>query len=158
MEIIGWREKELKDSINMIDVSDKRIVYRSATATGQIQLKKTTIDQILRREIKKGDPLTVGEIAAIIAVKKTPELIPLCHNIPIGKVDVEYRFSDSSVEAYCTVITESKTGVEMEALLGVSTALLNIWDMTKYLEKDNDGQYTDVIINDLRVLEKRKGK
>lgn len=142
----------------MIDISEKEEVYRSATATGRIQLKKTTINRILKGEIKKGDPITVAEIAAIIAVKKTPELIPLCHNIPIGKIEVEFNFSESSINASCTVITESKTGVEMEALMGVSTALLNIWDMTKYIEKDEEGQYPDAVITDLRVIEKRKGK
>ena len=102
--------------------------------------------------------MTVGEIAAILAVKKTPELIPLCHNIPIGQVDVEYEFKEDTIEAMCRVVTNAQTGVEMEALMGVATALLNIWDMTKYLEKDVDGQYPDACITDIRVLEKRKGK
>ena len=91
-----------------------------------------------------------------MAVKKTPELIPLCHNIPIGQVDVEYEFSEDTIEARCRVVTNAQTGVEMEALMGVTTALLNIWDMTKYLEKDADGQYPDTVITDIRVLEKRK--
>jgi cyclic pyranopterin phosphate synthase len=141
----------------MIDVSPKEKVYRSATSTGRIKLKRTTIKTIKKSEIKKGDPLTVGEIAAILAVKKTPELIPLCHNIPIDKVDVKYKISEDSIEAKCTVVTSAKTGVEMEALMGVTTALLNIWDMTKYIEKDMEGQYPDVVITDVRVVEKRKG-
>ena len=147
-----------KDPIKMIDISGKDTVYRSATAAGKIKLKKSTIKIIREVGIMKGDPLTVGEIAAILAVKKTPELIPLCHNIPIGQVDVEYVFSEDAVEARCTVVTNAQTGVEMEALMGVATALLNIWDMTKYLEKDEDGQYPDAVITDIRVLEKRKGK
>ena len=147
-----------KDPIKMIDVSGKKTVYRSATATGKIKLKKTTIKTIREAGIKKGDPLTVGEIAAILAVKKTPELIPLCHNIPIGQVDVEYEFSEDTIEAQCTVVTSAQTGVEVEALMGVVTALLNIWDMTKYLEKDEHGQYPETAISDVRVLEKRKGE
>ena len=147
-----------EDPIKMVDVSGKEIVYRSATAAGKIKLKKSTIKTIKEAGIKKGDPLTVGEVAAILAVKKTPELIPLCHNIPIGQVDVEYMLSEDSVEARCTVVTNAQTGVEMEALMGVTTALLNIWDMTKYLEKDEDGQYPDAVITDIRVLEKRKGE
>ena len=147
-----------EDPIKMVDVSGKEIVYRSATAAGKIKLKKSTIKTIREAGIKKGDPLTVGEVAAILAVKKTPELIPLCHNIPIGQVDVEYMLSEDSVEARCTVVTNAQTGVEMEALMGVTTALLNIWDMTKYLEKDEDGQYPDAVITDIRVLEKRKGE
>jgi len=147
-----------KDPVKMIDVSEKETVHRSATAAGKIKLKKTTIKTIKEAGIKKGDPLTVGEIAAILAVKKTPELIPLCHNIPIGQVDVTYSITEDSAEATCTVVTHAKTGVEMEALMGVTTALLNIWDMTKYLEKYEDGQYPDTIITDVRVVEKRKGE
>ena len=148
----------MSDPIKMVDVSGKETVYRTATAVGSIKLKKSTVDAIRNAGIKKGDPLTVGEIAAILAVKKTPELIPLCHNIPIGQVDVDYRLREDSVEARCTVVTNAQTGVEMEALAGVTVALLNIWDMTKYLEKDEDGQYPETVITDIRVVEKRKEK
>jgi cyclic pyranopterin phosphate synthase len=147
-----------EDPMKMIDVSGKDTVFRTAIAVGKIKLKKATVDTIRSGGIKKGDPLTVGEIAAILAVKKTPELIPLCHNIPIGKVDVVYVFSDYYIEAMCTVVTNAQTGVEMEALTGVTTALLTIWDMTKYLEKDDYGQYPDVAITDVRVVEKMKEK
>ena len=142
----------------MIDVSGKETVARKAVATGVIRLKASTVDTIRKGEIKKGDPLTVGEIAAILAVKNTPELIPLCHNIPIGKAHVEYTLGETSIEARCTVTTNARTGVEMEALTGVTMALLNIWDMTKYLEKDEEGQYPDTAIADIRVIEKVKGK
>lgn len=142
----------------MIDVSGKETVARKAVAAGIIKLKASTVDAIGQGKIKKGDPLTVGEIAAILAVKNTPELIPLCHNIPIGKAHVEYTLGETTIEARCTVTTYAKTGVEMEALAGVTVALLNIWDMTKYLEKDEDGQYPDTRISDIRVIEKVKGK
>lgn len=142
----------------MIDVSEKETVARKAIAAGVIKLKASTVDAIKKGEIKKGDPLTVGEIAAILAVKNTPNLIPLCHNIPIGKAHVEYTLGETTIEVRCTVTTYAKTGVEMEALAGVTIALLNIWDMTKYLEKDEDGQYPDTAIADIRVLEKVKGK
>ena len=147
-----------EDPIKMIDVSGKETVARKAVATGVIKLKASTVDAIRKGEIKKGDPLTVGEIAAILAVKNTPDLIPLCHNIPIGKAHVEYRLGETTIEARCTVTTYARTGVEMEALAGVTVALLNIWDMTKYLEKDEDGQYPDTVITDIRVIEKVKGK
>ena len=147
-----------EDPIKMIDVSGKKVVSRKAVAAGVIKLKASTVEAIREGKIKKGDPLTVGEIAAILAVKKTPELIPLCHNIPIGKAHVEYKLEENSIEARCTVTTNAQTGVEMEALAGVTTALLNIWDMTKYLEKDENGQYPDAVIMDIRVLEKVKGK
>jgi cyclic pyranopterin phosphate synthase len=140
----------------MIDVSSKDKVIRTALAVGKIKLKETTIEAIRKAEINKGDPLVVGELAAILAVKKTPELIPLCHNIPIGKVDVDYAIFNDYIEARCRVITAAQTGVEMEALTGVITALLNIWDMTKYLEKDDLGQYPNAVITDVRVVEKRK--
>jgi len=147
-----------EDPIKMIDVSGKKVVSRKAVAAGIIKLKASTVETIRQGKIKKGDPLIVGEIAAILAVKNTPSLIPLCHNIPIGKAHVEYTFGEDTIEARCTVTTNAQTGVEMEALAGVSVALLNIWDMTKYLEKDEDGQYPDAIITDIRVLEKVKGK
>lgn len=147
-----------KDPIRMIDVSGKETVARKAVATGIIKLKASTVDAIRQGKIKKGDPLTVGEIAAILAVKNTPDLIPLCHNIPIGKAHVEYTLGKTTIEARCTVTTYAKTGVEMEALAGVTVALLNIWDMTKYLEKDEDGQYPDTRISEIRVIEKVKGK
>ena len=147
-----------EDPIKMIDVSGKKVVSRKAIAAGVIKLKASTVEAIREGKIKKGDPLTVGEVAAILAVKKTPELIPLCHNILIGKAHVEYKFGENSIEARCTVTTNAQTGVEMEALAGVTMALLNIWDMTKYLEKDEDGQYPDAVITDIRVLEKVKGK
>ena len=147
-----------EDPIKMIDVSDKKVVTRKAVAAGVIKLKASTVEAIRDGKIKKGDPLTVGEVAAILAVKKTPELIPLCHNIPIGKAHVEYILGSDTIEARCTVTTNAQTGVEMEALAGVTTALLNIWDMTKYLEKDENGQYPDAVITDIRVLEKVKGK
>ena len=129
-----------KDPIRMIDISGKDIIPRSATATGKIILKKATILAIKNNEIKKGDPLTVAEIAAIQAVKKTPDLIPLCHPIPISSVDTSFQIHEDHIEVTCTVTAHYKTGVEMEALTGVSVALLNIWDLVKYLEKYPNGQ------------------
>lgn len=145
------------DPIRMVDISGKEMVPRSATATGRLKLKKETIEAIREGRIKKGDPLTVAEVAAIQAVKKTPDLIPLCHNIPLGSVDVKFTLRKEEVAAACTVNAVYRTGVEMEALTGVSVALLNVWDMVKYLEKDMEGQYPDAVITDVRVTEKRKG-
>lgn len=145
-----------RDPIHMIDVSGKETVRRRATAVGRIHLKKSTVDAIRKGEVKKGDPLTVAEIASIQAVKRTPDLIPLCHPIPIGSVDTSFTLGDSYVEARCTVAALYVTGVEMEALTGVAVALLNVWDMVKYLEKNEGGQYPDARITDIRVTEKRK--
>jgi len=140
----------------MVDVSGKDVVHRVATATGRIYLRRETVDAIKEGRIRKGDPLTVSEVASIQAVKKTPDLIPLCHNVPIGSVDTSFRLGESYIEAKCRVSAIYRTGVEMEALTGVTVALLNIWDMVKYLEKDSDGQYPDARITDVKVTEKWK--
>ncbi len=145
-----------EDLIKMVDISSKRVVYRRAVARGIIRLRKETIESIKSEEIKKGDPLVVAEIAGIQAVKKTPELIPMCHQIPIGAVDIEFEIRTDTIEAICNVTAEYKTGVEMEALTGVSVALLNIWDMVKYLEKDPNGNYPLAEISEIRVIEKVK--
>lgn len=145
-----------RDPVRMVDVSGKDVVHRVATATGRIYLRRETVDAVREGRIRKGDPLTVSEIASIQAVKKTPDLIPLCHNVPIGSVDTSFRLGESYIEAKCRVSAIYRTGVEMEALTGVTVALLNIWDMVKYLEKDSDGQYPDARITDVKVTEKWK--
>jgi cyclic pyranopterin phosphate synthase len=141
----------------MVDIGKKAVVFRTAQAMGFIKLTKNTIKAIVDGKITKGDPLTVAEIACIQAVKKTPDLIPMCHNIPISSVDANFIILEDGVEARCQVNAYYKTGVEMEALTGVTVALLTIWDMVKYLEKDSKGQYPETSINDIHVLEKRKG-
>ncbi len=145
-----------RDPVRMVDVSGKDEVHRMATATGRIYLRRETVDAVREGRIRKGDPLTVAEVASIQAVKKTPDLIPLCHNVPIGSVDTSFRLGESYIEAKCRVSAIYRTGVEMEALTGVAVALLNIWDMVKYLEKDSDGQYPDARITDVKVTEKWK--
>ena len=141
----------------MVDITRKDAVPRTAEAVGRIILKKATIGAIRSGKVKKGDPLAVAEIACILAVKKTPELIPMCHNIPIGSVDADFTLGEAWVEARCKVTAIYKTGVEMEALTGVSVSLLTIWDMVKYLEKNKEGQYPSAKITDIIVKEKRKG-
>jgi len=142
----------------MVDISEKDIVERIATAEGKIYLKKETIEKILKKEIKKGDVLTLAEISGINAVKNTPNLIFLCHNIPITDVNVNFKIdeNENSITVRVTVKATARTGVEMEALTGVSIALLNIWDMVKYIEKDENGQYKTTKISDIKVVEKIK--
>jgi cyclic pyranopterin phosphate synthase len=147
---------ERSNPIKMIDVSDKEVVHREAEATGRIRLMPETIEKIRSGRIKKGNPLPAAEVACILAVKKTPELLPLCHPIPITSVEAEFIVTEDNIEARCRVTADYKTGVEMEALTGVSTALLTIWDMVKYLEKDEDGQYPLTAITGVKVTEKRK--
>ena len=145
-----------RDPVRMVDVSGKEVVQRAATATGRIVLQRETVEAVRLGTVRKGDPLAVAEVASIQAVKKTPDLIPLCHNLPIGSVDTSFKIGDSYIEARCRVTAVYRTGVEMEALTGVTVALLNIWDMVKYLEKDENGQYPDARITDVKVTEKWK--
>ena len=141
----------------MIDISEKDIIPRIAKASGRIKLKKETIKKIKDNEVKKGDALTIAKIAAINAVKKVPDLIPFCHQIPITKIDVDFNIeNDTIINVSCTVKSVAQTGVEMEALTGVNIALLNIWDVVKMYEKDEKGQYPSTIIYDIKVEEKIK--
>lgn len=143
--------------LDMVDVSEKRVVHRTAEASGRILLKGETIEAIRKGLIKKGEPFPVAEVAGILAAKKVSELIPLCHPIPLTKVDVSFQVAEGHVEAKCKVVADYKTGVEMEALTGVTVALLTLWDMVKYLEKDEEGQYPTARITDVQVVEKLKG-
>ncbi len=142
----------------MIDITEKNVVPREAIASGRIFLKKATIDKIKDKEVKKGDALETARVAGINAVKQTQLLIPHCHQIPINFADFEFDFGDDFIEAICTAKTEAKTGIEMEALVGISICLNTIWDMVKYLEKDQAGQYPTTRITDIQVIKKVKGK
>ena len=143
--------------LRMVDISDKEIVHRVAEASGRIWLKEVSMDAIRKGAAQKGDPLAVAEVACVLAAKGTPRIVPLCHPVPLTSVDTEFIVGAGFVEAKCRVSANYRTGVEMEALTGVSAALLTIWDMVKYLEKDERGQYPDTAITDIRILEKRKG-
>jgi cyclic pyranopterin monophosphate synthase len=140
----------------MVDITDKPPLFRRAFACGSIRLRDATIEAIKSGRVKKGDVLTTARIAAILAVKETPRLIPMCHPIPITGLEVRFEVGKGQVKALVTVSSEGKTGVEMEALAGVSAALLNVWDMVKYLEKDETGNYPDTAIEEIRVTEKKK--
>ena len=141
----------------MIDISDKPVVRREAEASGIIVLSPATIARIKARDIRKGDPLPVAEIAAMCAAKQTHLLIPHCHQISLDAVRVVFAIEEAHVEARCTVLARARTGVEMEALVGVTSALNTIWDMVKYLEKDETGGYPDTSIREIRVIRKQKG-
>lgn len=140
----------------MVDVSSKPEVFREAVAEGFIKLKKETVRLIREGLVEKGDVLTISSVAALLAVKKTPELLPLTHNIPITHVSTSYEVLDDGVRVTVAVRTTAKTGVEMEALTGVTLALLNIWDMVKKYEKDEEGQYPETVISNVRVVRKTK--
>jgi cyclic pyranopterin phosphate synthase len=142
----------------MVDITDKPPVFRRARATGRICLQESTIEAIRSGRVKKGDVLATARLAAILAVKDTPRLIPMCHPIAITGLEVSFELSERRIEAAVTVTSVGRTGVEMEALAGVSAALLNVWDMVKYLEKDEGGNYPHTAIEEIRVTEKKKAR
>ncbi len=140
----------------MIDITKKPDILRIAKASGKIKLKKSTIDLIKRGKMEKGNVIEAAKISAIIAVKKTPELIPYCHQVPITAIDVNFEILSNAIKVIVTVKATAKTGVEMESLLGTSAALLTIWDMVKKYEKNESGQYPSTVITDIKVLKKIK--
>jgi len=141
----------------MVDVSGKAEIFREAAATGTIKLKSETVILIQTGKIAKGDPLYTAKIAGVLAAKKTSNLIPLCHPLPLTNVDVDVQVSDrDTVTVTSTVKTKAQTGVEMEALTAVSVALLTVWDMTKQYEKDAAGQYPSTAIENIHVVRKFK--
>lgn len=135
----------------MVDVSEKNITSRVAIAKGCIKVNEQIISDINNGNNKKGDVLGVARIAGIMAVKNTSNIIPMCHPLLISKCSVDFEILADSIIAICTVKIEDKTGVEMEALNGVSTALLTIYDMCKAVSKD-------MTIENIHLVEKTGGK
>ncbi|MDY6971902.1 MAG: cyclic pyranopterin monophosphate synthase MoaC [Thermodesulfobacteriota bacterium] len=144
--------------MGMVDVTEKPIIRREAEAVGRILVSPDTTRKILNGEIKKGDVPLVAEIAAMNAAKQTHLLIPHCHQILLDTVNLKFDVLDDSVRVSCFVRAQARTGVEMEAIVGVSAALNTIWDMVKYLEKDEKGQYPHTEIADIRVVRKKKSE
>jgi len=140
----------------MVDISGKNEVSRRAKATGEIQLKPQTIDAIRNKEIEKGSVLETARIASILAIKNTSCVIPMCHQISLTGGDVQFELGLENVKVIVEVKSVGKTGVEMEALHGVSVALLVIWDMVKSVEKDKTGNYPSTMIKNILVIEKMK--
>jgi cyclic pyranopterin phosphate synthase len=133
----------------MVDVTQKPAQFRTAKASGFIRLNKATCELILQNQIKKGDVLTIAEIAGIQAAKRTYELIPLCHTLLLTKVEVTAKLLDGGVEISSLVKCLGQTGVEMEALTAVSVGLLTVYDMCKAVDKE-------MAISDIRLVEKIK--
>lgn len=149
--------KKVRAETSMVNIGPKRSVRRRAVASGSISLSAQSIRAIGELSGRKGDVLAVAEIAAISAAKRTSELIPLCHQIPLESVEARFSLKEGSVECTCTVEAEWKTGVEMEALTAVSVGLLTVWDMVKRSEKDAAGQYPGTSIVSIGVVRKEKG-
>ena len=152
-----WAEDWEVIDMSMIDISRKPEVSREATASGTIKLKPETVRLIKEGKVEKGDVFSLARIAGVLAAKKTSELVPLCHTLSLSTVEVEVQLSEKSrIAVEARVKAFAKTGVEMEALVAVSAALLTIWDLTKQYEKDRKGQYPTTIIESIRVLQKVK--
>jgi cyclic pyranopterin phosphate synthase len=145
-----------ENGVHMVEVGEKPKQKRKAIATGKIKLQKETIAMIQNQEIKKGNVLTTAQIAAINAVKNTSNLIPLCHPLSITGIDVDFEIKNNEIIATLSVNSLGQTGVEMEAITGVSVGLLTIWDMVKAVEKDENGQYPDTMISNISVIKKEK--
>src|SRR5260370_27224763 len=133
----------------MVDVSAKPLSKRRAVARGKIRLQRQTLDLIARDQIAKGNVFATARIAGIQAAKQTAQLIPLCHTLPLGEIKIDIVTSDNFAEVKCTARTVAQTGVEMEALTGVTVALLAIYDMCKAVDKE-------MRLSDIRLLKKTK--
>lgn len=142
-----------KGNAVMVDVSGKEITERTTVATGKIKVGPEVMEAIVGKKVKKGDVLTVAQVAGIMGTKRTSDLIPMCHNISLTNSKVEFRLDleNSEVIAFCTARCSGRTGVEMEALTGVSTALLTVYDMCKALNKSME-------ITDIHLCSKTGGK
>lgn len=142
-----------KGNAIMVDVTDKEVTERTAVARGRIKVNKDVFEAIKNRTSKKGDVLGVARVAGIMATKRTSDLIPMCHVLMITKSSIDFEMFEESleVEAICTVKVSGKTGVEMEALTGVTVTLLTIYDMCKAMDKD-------MVINEVYLYKKTGGK
>ena len=145
------------DGIRMVDVGGKDVVDRRAVAAGTLAVRPATAAAIREGDVEKGNVLATARIAAIQAVKRTWDDVPLCHQIPIDGATVDFDVGDDRIDCEVEVRSTGQTGVEMEALNGVTRALLTVFDMVKSAEKDGDGEYPEARIGDVRVVEKRKG-
>jgi len=137
--------------VKMVDISGKQTTTRRAVASGKVLLSAGTLDILKNKTNPKGDPLEIARIAGIMAAKQTPSLIPLCHQINLSGVNVTAAFTEDGISLTAEALTDAQTGVEMEALTGVSVAALTIYDMCKAVQKD-------IVISDIRLVSKTGGK
>ena len=149
----GFTHFDAQGNAIMVDVTDKDITERCATASGCIRVSREVFDAVKDGTAKKGDVLGTARIAGIMAAKRTWELIPLCHPLMLTKVTIDFAMEEETctIRCFCTAKLSGRTGVEMEALTGVSTALLTIYDMCKAMDRG-------MVIRDIHILEKDGGK
>jgi cyclic pyranopterin phosphate synthase len=139
-------------------IGEKPVVARTAVAVGELTVSAATRRAIRAGRVEKGDVIGAGELAGLLAMKRTPELIPHCHPVRLTGGGVELRVGPRTVRVRATAEALDRTGVEMEALVGATVALLTVWDMVKYLEKDGRGLYPGTSLGPIRVVSKEKGK
>ena len=142
-----------KGNAYMVDVSEKDITRRGATAQGTISVSREVMDAVMGRKIKKGDVFTVAQAAGIMGTKRTSDLIPMCHPLSLTNAKVSFSIDEEAgtITAFCTAVTDGRTGVEMEALTGVSVALLTVYDMCKAIDRR-------MVLSDIHLTEKTGGK
>ncbi|HSL00879.1 MAG TPA: cyclic pyranopterin monophosphate synthase MoaC [Rubrobacteraceae bacterium] len=133
----------------MVDVGEKAVVRRTATAAGRVRMSSETVELLREKALPKGDALNTARIAGVMAAKRTPDLIPLCHGLALTSVDVEFDVGEEGVGILATARASDRTGVEMEALTAVSVAALTVYDMCKAVDKG-------MVIDEVRIIEKTK--
>lgn len=148
---MGLTHLNARGEAKMVDISSKKILHREAAASGTIFLRDKTVEMIKNNLVKKGDVLSTARIAGISGAKKTFDLIPLCHNIPINKIDVSFDIKKDRIHIKSRAVCDAATGIEMEALTAVSIAALTIYDMCKAVDKQ-------MIISDIKLEEKTKSE
>ena len=142
-----------RGNARMVDVSGKEVTHRVAVAEGIISVSREVMDAVKGNKVKKGDVLTVAQVAGIMGTKRTPDLIPMCHPLSLTNAELTFDIYDEACEikAVCRAVTDGRTGVEMEALTGVSTALLTVYDMCKAIDKR-------MVIKEIHLVSKEGGK
>jgi cyclic pyranopterin phosphate synthase len=133
----------------MVDVGEKAVIRRTATAAGRVKMSTGTVELLREKALPKGDALNTARIAGVMAAKRTPDLIPLCHGLNLTSIDLEFTVRDEEVEILAVAHASDRTGVEMEALTAVSIAALTLYDMCKAVDKG-------MVIEDIKLLEKTK--
>lgn len=149
----GFTHFDENGNARMVDVSGKEVTRRTATAKGSIKVSREVMDAILSKNVKKGDVLTVAQVAGIMSTRRTADFIPMAHPIGLMHASVEFEIDEEGciITAFCKAVCEGKTGVEMEALTGVSVALLTIYDMCKSVDRR-------MVMSDIHLVEKTGGK
>jgi len=138
-----------KGAARMVDVGEKAVIRRTATAAGRVEMASETIQLLREKALPKGDALNTAKIAGVMAAKRTPDLIPLCHGLNLTSIDLEFEVGERRIEITAVARASDRTGVEMEALTAVSVAALTIYDMCKAVDKG-------MVISEVRLLEKTK--